>query len=368
VKKNLFYTRARKYSSSLERALDGSNIPMAVYHGLIDNVNTHLGTFHRYLKLRQKLLGVDQLHYYDLYCPVVAEVDLKFSIEDSQQHVLASLAPLGEEYVGVARRGLAERWLDVFPNEGKRSGAYSNGAVYDVHPFMLLNYNGRYDDLSTLTHELGHTMHSHLSNTHQPYATADYSIFVAEVASTLNEALLIDYMVKTVRDDRVLLSLLGSYLDGARGTIFRQTQFAEFEWRIHEKVEGGETLTGDVLSELYDAINKSYYGHEKGVCIVDDEINSEWANIPHFYYNFYVYQYATSFTASAAISELILSGDKTATKRYLELLSSGGADYPMSLLKKAGVDMTTSAPFELTMRKINRVMDEMEEVLSRMNI
>jgi oligoendopeptidase F len=367
VKKNLFYTRSRKYTSCLERALDGSNIPSAVYHGLIDNVNAHLATFHRYLKLRQRLLGVDQLHYYDLYCPVVAEVDLKYSIEESQQHVLASLAPLGDEYIAVARKGFAERWLDVYPSDGKRSGAYSNGAVYDVHPYMLLNYNGKYDDVSTLTHELGHTMHSHLSNTTQPYATADYSIFVAEVASTLNEALLMDHMLKMIKDDSIRLSLLGSYLDGIRGTVFRQTQFAEFEWRIHEKVEKGEALTGDALSELYDGISKRYYDHKNGTCIVDDEIQCEWANIPHFYYNFYVYQYATSFTASAALSELIMAGEKAATKRYLELLSSGGSDYPINLLKKAGVDMMTSTPFELTMKKMNRVMDEMEQILSRAN-
>lgn len=367
VKKNLFQARARRYASCLERALDVSNIPPAVYHGLIDNVNAHLGTFHRYLKLRRTLLGVDQLHYYDLYCPVVADIDLKYTIEESQHHVLASLAPLGDDYVAVARRGFADRWLDVFPSDGKRSGAYSNGAVYDVHPYMLLNYNGKYDDVSTLTHELGHTMHSHLSNTTQPYAMADYSIFVAEVASTLNEALLMDYMLKTIKDDSIRLSLLGSYLDGLRGTVFRQTQFAEFEWRIHEKVEKGEALTGDALSELYDGMNKRYYDHKNGSCLVDDEIQCEWANIPHFYYNFYVYQYATSFTASAALSELILAGDKAATKRYLELLSSGGSDYPISLLKKAGVDMTTSVPFDLTMKKMDRVMDDMEQILSRMN-
>jgi oligoendopeptidase F len=366
VKKNLFNTRARKYATCLERALDDSNIPPAVYHGLIDSVNGHLGTFHRYLKLRQKLLGVDQLHYYDLYCPVVADVDLKYTIEESQEHVLASLTPLGDEYIAVARKGFAERWLDVFPSDGKRSGAYSNGAVYDVHPYMLLNYNGKYDDVSTLTHELGHTMHSHLSNTTQPYATADYSIFVAEVASTLNEALLMDYMLRTIKDDGVRLSLLGNALDGIRGTVFRQTQFAEFESHIHEKVEKGEALTGDALSEIYDGINRRYYGHEQGVCIIDDEIRCEWANIPHFYYNFYVYQYATSFTASAAISELISAGDKDATKRYLMLLSSGGSDYPIDLLKKAGVDMTTSGPFELTIKRMNRVMDEMEQILSRM--
>ena len=368
AKKNLFYTRARKYSSSLERALDGNNIPPAVYKGLIDNVSTNLPTFHRYLQLRKKMLEVDQLHYYDLYCPVVAELDLKYSIEESQEHVLSSLRPLGNDYVSVARKGFAERWLDVYPNDGKRSGAYSNGAVYDVHPYILLNYNGKYDDVSTLAHELGHTMHSYLSNKTQPYATADYSIFVAEVASTLNEALLLEYMLKTMTDDNVRLTLLGNYLDGIRGTVFRQTQFAEFEWRIHEKVERGEPLTGDALSELYDSINKKYHGHDAGVCIVDDEIKCEWAHIPHFYYNFYVYQYATSFTASSAISELILAGDRAATERYLELLSSGGSDYPINLLKKAGVDMTTPAPFELTMRKMNRVMDEIEQILrSRTN-
>jgi oligoendopeptidase F len=366
VKKDLFYARARKYRSCLERALDGSNIPTAVYHGLVENVNTHLDTFHRYLKLRQRMLALDQLHYYDLYCPVVAAVDLKYTIEESQEHVLASLAPLGDKYVAVARKGFAERWLDVYPNEGKRSGAYSNGAVYDVHPYMLLNYNGKYDDVSTLAHELGHTMHSYLSNTTQPYATADYSIFVAEVASTLNEALLNDYMLRTITDDSIRLSLLGNYLDGIRGTVFRQTQFAEFELRIHEEVEKGNALTGDELSELYDAINKRYYGHAEGICIVDDEIRCEWANIPHFYYNFYVYQYATSFTASTALSELILSGDTAATQRYVELLSSGGSDYPINLLRKAGVDMSTHGPFELTMKKMNRILDEMEDLITRM--
>jgi oligoendopeptidase F len=365
AKKNLFYTRARRYGSCLERALDGSNIPIAVYHGLIENVNAHLATFHRYLRLRQTMLGVDQLHYYDLYCPVVADVDLKYTFEESQKHVLASLHQLGAEYLTVARRSFTDRWMDVYPTDGKRSGAYSNGAVYDVHPYILLNFNGKYDDVSTLTHELGHTMHSYLSNTKQPFVTADYSIFVAEVASTLNEALLMEHMLQTITDDGVRLSLLGNYLDGLRGTVFRQTQFAEFEWRMHEKVERGEALTGDALSELYDGINKKYYGHDAGVCVVDDEIACEWANIPHFYYNFYVFQYATSFTASAALSEAMIGGDRDVTKRYIELLSSGGSDYPIALLEKAGVDMTTAAPFELTMKKMNRVMDEMERILAR---
>lgn len=363
VKKNMFYSRARRYGSCLERALDGNNIPVDVYRHLIENVDNHLGTFHRYLNLRKKILAVDELHYYDLYAPLVKEVHLRYSIEEAHEHILASLAPLGDEYVDVARKSFTERWVDVYPNEGKRSGAYSNGAVYDVHPYMLLNYNGKYDDVSTLAHELGHTMHSHLANTTQPYATADYSIFVAEVASTFNEALLMDYMLKTVTDDSVRLSLLGNYLDGMRGTVFRQTQFSEFELKIHETAEKGTSLTGDLLSSMYDEINKRYHGHDRGTCIVDDEIKAEWANVPHFYYNFYVYQYATSFTASAALSEQVLAGDSAATKRYLDLLKSGGSDYPINLLKKAGVDMTTSLPFELTMKKMNRVMEEMERIV-----
>ncbi len=363
VKKDLFYMKARRYSSSLHAALDGNNIPVEVYRSLLDNVNAHLPTFHRYLALRRSLLGVDQLHYYDLYAPLVEDLDLSYSYEEARDHILTSLAPLGTEYGLIAKRALQERWVDVYPNDGKRSGAYSNGAAYDVHPYILMNYNGKYDDVSTLTHELGHTMHSYLSNTHQPYPTSQYSIFVAEVASTFNEALLMEYMLKTISDDSIRLSLLGNALDTIRGTVFRQVQFAEFELRIHEVAEAGESLTGDVFSEIYDQINKRYYGHEQGICIVDDEIKSEWAHIPHFYYNFYVFQYATSFTASAALSEQVIGGDTTATKRYLELLSSGGSDYPMALLKKAGIDMASAAPFELTMKRMNRIMEEIEKIV-----
>ncbi len=243
------------------------------------------------------------LHYYDLYAPVVKNVDLTYSYEDAEKHILASLAPLGPDYVATAQKGLADRWVDVYPNTGKRAGAYSKGSAYDVHPYMLLNYNGKYDDMSTLAHELGHTMHSYLSNKNQPYPTSQYSIFVAEVASTFNEALLIDHMLKTTNDDGVRLSMLGSYLDNMKGTVFRQTQFAEFELRIHEMAEKGQSLTGDELDKLYLDITRKYYGHDKGVCVVDDNVKAEWANVPHFYYNFYVFQYATSFTASAALSE-----------------------------------------------------------------
>lgn len=360
--RDLFYMKARRYQSCLEKALDTGNIPTKVYASLIEHVNANLPVFHRYLGLRKRIMGLDRLHYYDMYAPLVKHIDLDFTIEEAMEHVLTSLAPLGDDYVAVARFGFSNRWVDVFPNEGKRSGAYSNGGVYDAHPYMLLNYNGKYDDMSTLAHELGHTMHSYLSNKTQPYPTSRYSLFVAEVASTLNEALLLEHMLKTVREDSVRLSLLGSYLDAMRGTVFRQTQFAEFELRIHEMAERGEPITGDGLNEMYDDLNKRYYGHREGVCIIDDEMKAEWTFIPHFYYNFYVYQYATSFMATTMLAEQILSGDKAALKRYLELLSAGGSDYPMDLLKKAGVDLTTAEPFEFMVKRMNRIMDEVDRL------
>ncbi|HUI09635.1 MAG TPA: oligoendopeptidase F [Bacteroidota bacterium] len=365
VKKDMFYKSARKYGSSLEVALDADNIPVAVYKGLVKSVNDNLATFHRYLKLRARMLGVDQLHYYDLYSPVVKNTDINYTYEEAEKLVLASLAPLGADYIAVAKKGFADRWLDVYPNTGKRSGAYSQGAAYDVHPYMLLNYNGKYDDVSTLAHEFGHTMHSYLANTSQPWPTSQYSTFVAEVASTFNEALLMDYMLKTVKDDDVRLSMLGSYLDGMKGTLFRQTQFAEFELAIHDSAENGVSLTGDMLDALYEKITRRYYGHDQGICIVDSSVRAEWAYIPHFYYNFYVFQYATSVTASSALSEQVLGGDKGVTKKYLEMLHSGGSDYPIELLKRAGIDMTTPVPFQLAMKKMNRVMDEMEKILEK---
>ncbi|HXH95440.1 MAG TPA: M3 family metallopeptidase, partial [Thermoanaerobaculia bacterium] len=249
---------------------------------------------------------------------------------------------------------------------GKRTGAYSSGGAYDVHPFMLINYNGRYEDMSTVAHELGHTMQSYFSNKTQPYPTAGYPIFVAEVASTFNEALLNEYMLKQIKDPATRLSLLGSYLENMKGTVFRQTQFAEFELRIHEAAEKGEPLTGDTFDKIYYDIVKRYYGNDQGICIVDDVVKHEWAYIPHFYRTYYVYQYATSGTASAALSEKVLSGDASATKRYLAFLSAGGSKYPIDLLKDAGVDMTTSEPLDLTMKKLNRVMDEMEAILKSM--
>jgi oligoendopeptidase F len=310
------------------------------------------------------MMGLQALHYYDLYAPLVASVDTNYPAEEAETHVMAALKPLGTEYAAAAARAFNERWIDLYPNEGKRAGAYSNGGAYDVHPYMLLNYNGKYNDVSTLAHELGHTMHSYLSNKTQPFATASYPIFVAEVASTFNEALLIDHMLGTITDRAAKLSLLGNYLENIKGTVFRQTQFAEFELRAHEMVEKGQPLTGEALDTLYADITKKYYGHDKGVAVVDDYVAHEWAFIPHFYRTYYVFQYATSFTASAALSEKVLAGDPAATQRYLTFLAAGGSKYPIDLLKDAGVDMTTTEPLELTMKKMNRVMDEMEKLLA----
>ena len=365
VQADLFYAKARKYDTALESSLDAANIPTSVYMRLIDGVNRNLPTFHRYLALRKRMMGVPELHYYDLYAPLVSSVDLNYSAEEAEAQVMEALKPLGDEYATAAKRAFAERWIDLYPSPGKRSGAYSNGGAFDVHPYMLLNYNGKYNDVSTVAHELGHTMQSYFSNKTQPYPLAGYPIFVAEVASTFNEALLIDHMLKTIKDDDTKLSLLGSYLEGIKGTVFRQTQFAEFELRTHEMAEKGEPLTGDALSKLYTDITRKYYGHDKGVCIVDDYIKDEWAFIPHFYRNFYVFQYATSFTASSALSEKVLAGDPAATRRYLAFLGAGGSKYPIDLLKEAGVDMTTDEPLELTMKKMNRVMDEMEKILAK---
>lgn len=363
MKKDMFYARTRHYNSSLESALNKDNIPTEVYLTLIENVNNNLDSFHRYLNLKRRMLGVDKLKYSDLYAPVVKGIDLEYTFEEAKELVLDSVKPLGKDYAQVVKQGFEERWIDVYPTTGKQAGAYSNGSAYDVHPYILLNYNGRYDDVSTLAHELGHTMHSYYSNKNRPYPTADYSIFVAEVASTFNEALLINKMLSEIKDDDIRLFFLMNYLEGIRQTVFRQTQFAEFELRIHEIAERGEPLTGDVLSKLYGDILKKYYGHDKGICYIDETYTVEWAYVPHFYYNFYVYQYATSFTASTALAEKVLSNENNAVEKYIKFLSSGGSDYPINLLKKAGVDMTTPEPFNQTITAMNRTMDEIEKIL-----
>lgn len=365
VRSDMFYARTRRYPSCLGSALDKDNIHIQVYLALIENVHNNLDSFHRYLNLKKRMLGVDSLKYSDVYAPVVKDVELQYSFEQAKQLVLDSVRPLGRDYCDVVRQAFDNRWIDVYPSPGKRSGAYSNGDAYDVHPYVLLNYNGQYDDVSTLAHELGHAVHSYYSNENQPYPTADYSTFVAEVASTFNEALLINRMLSDIKDDDARLSLLMNYLEGIRQTLFRQAQFAEFELRMHEMAERGQPLTGDALSKVYGDILNRYYGRDKGVCNIDQLYTVEWAYVPHFYYNFYVYQYSTSFTASTALAEKVLGKEEHAVAKYIEFLSSGGSDYPIDLLSKAGVDMITREPFDKTVTAMNRTIDEIEMILRK---
>jgi oligoendopeptidase F len=362
---HVFYAKTRHYDSCLHLALDRNNIPVEVYHTLIRNVRKNLDSFHRYLKLKRRMLDVETLKYSDVYAPVVKGVDLEYTFDEAKDLLLDAVRPLGSEYREAVSEALEQRWIDVYPTPGKRAGAYSNGGAYDVHPYILLNYNAQYDDVSTLAHEMGHAMHSYYSNKTQPFPLADYAIFVAEVASTFNEALLMHKVLGDVTDNDVRLSLLMNYLDGIKGTVFRQTQFAEFELRVHEKAERGEPLTGETFTQLYGDILKEYYGHDKGVCHIDESYAVEWAYVPHFYYNFYVYQYSTSFTAATALAESVFGGEQDAAERYLRFISAGGSDYPINILRAAGVDMTAPEPFDKTMAAMNRTMDEIEAILDR---
>ena len=363
INKNLFYKKVRKYDSCLESSLDRNNIPVEVYHKLIENVNNKLDTLHRYFELRQRMLGLDELHFYDIYASLVKEVDLKYTYEESVAVITNSLQILGDEYGQALNRSFTERWIDVYPNTGKRSGAYMDGIAYDVHPYILMNFKGKYNDVSTLTHELGHAMHSYFSNREQPYVYSQYPIFLAEVASTVNEALLIDHVLNEIGDQQQRLSLLGDALEGFRGTLFRQTQFSEFELMIHGKAESGEALTGDTLTQMYLDIFKKYYGYEQDITIIDDLYAIEWAYIPHFYYNFYVFQYSTSFTAAQAIADKILQGESGIVDKYIRFLSSGCSEYAIPTLQKVGVDMTSNEPFDLTIKRMNMIMDEIEEII-----
>lgn len=371
VESHAFNKDVRKFGSSLEAALFEYNIPVSVYQRLIDDVHANLPTLHRYLRLRQKIMGLPSLGYEDLYAPIVERVQFDYTPEQAMALTLDAFAPLGQEYVDVLRKGYASRWVDFMPTTGKRTGAYST-SVYDAQPFQLLNFNGAWDDVSTLAHESGHSMHSYLSAKNQPYATANYSIFVAEVASTLNENLLFHHVLDRTRDDRARLFLLASYLDTMRTTLFRQTLFAEFELRIHEAVERGEPLTGESLSKLYLELLRKYYGHDQGIVNVAEPYGAEWAYIPHFYSNFYVYQYATSLIGGMSLAENIIGKDAVKSGRaaqgreaYLRLLKAGSSKYPVDLLKDAGVDMTTSQPFDAAMREMNRIMDEIERIYAR---
>ncbi|MEZ4907196.1 MAG: oligoendopeptidase F [Saprospiraceae bacterium] len=364
VNSDVFVKNARGFESCLEASLSKNNIPVEVYYSLIDNINKSLPTFHRYLNLKKRILGVDTLKYSDTYVSGVKGVDLAYDYEEGKKLVVDAVKLLGDDYSAVVQNGFDNGWVDVYPNKGKRSGAYSNGSAYDVHPYILMNYNGYFDDVSTLAHEFGHSMHSYYSNKNQEFVNADYSIFVAEVASTLNERLLDKLVLDKITDKKEKLSLLMTILDGFRTTLFRQTQFAEFELKIHEEVEKGNPLTADVLNNIYKDILYRYYGQKEGVTYIEDLYQVEWAYIPHFYYNFYVFQYSTSFTASMALSYDIINGDKEAVKKYIKFLSSGSSKYPIDLLKETGVDMTTAVPFEKTMAAMNYYMDEVEKILN----
>ncbi|MGE5235827.1 MAG: oligoendopeptidase F [Acidobacteriota bacterium] len=365
VKRDLFYARARKYPTSLAAALDASNVPEAVYRTLVAETNRALPTLYRAFELRAKLLGIKELAYYDIYPPLVPTLKMDFPIDRGEAAVLDALKPLGPDYVAAVRKGFAARWMDVYPQPGKRSGAYSNGSAYDVHPYVLMNYNDDYDSVSTVAHEWGHAMHSHLANQAQPYPTADYSIFIAEVASTFNEALLLRHMLDSASSDEERLYLLGSYLESLRGTFFRQAMFAEFELAIHEAVERGEALTGSKLSTMYGELLRRYHGHDRGVVRIDDAYTVEWAYIPHFYYDFYVYQYATSLAASTQLAREVLDGKPGARERYLGLLKAGGSRYPYELLKDAGVDLATPEPYRALEAQMNWAIDEIEKIIAK---
>ncbi|KIL73110.1 oligoendopeptidase F [Bacillus badius] len=361
VKKDNFYARVRHYNNAREAALAGNNIPEAVYDNLVKTVNNHLPLLHRYVELRKKVLGVDELHMYDLYTPLVKDVKMKVTYDEAKEYMIKGLAPMGEEYIEVLKTGLDNRWVDVVENKGKRSGAYSSG-TYGTNPYILMNWQDNVNNLFTLAHEFGHSMHSYFTRASQPYVYGNYSIFVAEVASTCNEALLNDYLLKNVDDEKKRLYILNHYLEGFRGTVFRQTMFAEFEHLIHVKAQNGEALTADALTKEYYELNKKYFG--SGM-VIDEEIGLEWARIPHFYYNYYVYQYATGFSAATALSKQILEEGQPAVDRYIkEFLKAGSSDYPIEVLKKAGVDMTTAQPIEEACKVFEQKLNEMEQLLS----
>jgi oligoendopeptidase F len=354
--------KARNYDSVLDRELFSDNLPPAVYHTLVSEVNKALPTLHRYFKLRGRMLGVEQMHYYDIYPPLVS-LDKTFDLDDSKKITLQAMSVLGDDWVSMQEAAMNERWMHVYPQRGKRSGAYMSGGAYDVHPYLLLNHNDDYSSLSTFAHEWGHAMHTLYAKQEQPFETAGYSTFIAEIPSTSLELILQDYMSKNAESIDEQLFYLGHALEGMRGTFFRQTMFAEFELSLYEAAERGEALSGERISEMYGEILRRYHGHDKGVVIIDDLYTNEWMFIPHFYYNMYVFQYATSKTAGTALYEKIVNEGDAGVENYKDLLRAGGSDYPYKLLVNAGVDLAKPAPYESMVRKMNAIMDEMERLL-----
>ncbi len=361
VKANIFNARARKHASVREQSLFEDNVPVAVYDNLINAMHDNMHLMHRYVKLRKRLMGLPELHMYDLYVPMIDQVKLEIPFEDAKQLVREGLKVLGEGYSKDLEAGLSSGWIDVYENEGKRSGAYSWGC-YDSHPYVLLNHADNLNHMFTLAHEMGHALHSFYSDKSQPYIYAQYKIFVAEVASTLNEALLMDHLLKTTEDKKKKLYLLNYFMEQFRTTVYRQTMFAEFEKLIHEKAEAGEPLTSELLCSIYRELNISYYGPDM---VVDEHIDMEWARIPHFYSSFYVYKYATGFSAAMSISRQILEEGRPAVDRYLKFLQSGGSDYPIELLKIANVDMSTTEPVDSALKLFGSLLDQMEELLKK---
>ncbi len=359
VKKNVFYKTVRRYDSCMAMAMDGEDVAPVVYDNLIEAVHGALPVMHDYISTRKQVLGMDEQHIYDIYVPLVEDCDIKVPFEEAYNLVVEGLAPLGEGYQNILRKGLKEGWIDVLENEGKRSGAYSAG-VYDTHPYVLLNYQQTTNDIFTIAHEMGHAIHTYKSNEAQPYAKADYTIFLAEIASTVNEVLLLKHLYHKSEDKNLKKYLLNYYMDTIRATLFRQTQFAEFEQLAHAKAEAGEALTKETLCEAYYKLNQDYYG--EGI-VHDSQIAYEWARIPHFYNAFYVYKYATGIISAISIVKRILTEGESAVKDYFAFLSSGGCTDPVSILKKAGVDLTTKAPFEAAMQEFADTLNEFKNLL-----
>lgn len=365
VRSHLFTAKARGYTNALEQATSSSNVPTAVYRALVDAANENLPSMHRYLKLRQRIMNLPDLHYYDIY-PEVTRLDRTFEIEEAKTLTLQSLEPFGGEYLAYLKEGFAGDWMHVYPQPGKRSGAYMQGAGYDVHPYVLLNYNKGFEDVSTFSHEWGHAVHTLLARANNPYETYSYTTFTAELASTTNEVLLQEHMLAKDLSDEERLYYIDRALEGIRGTFFRQTMFAEFELRIHELAEAGQPLTGKKMSELYLELLQKYHGADEGVMEINPDYAIEWAYIPHFYFNFYVYQYATSIAGGTMFAERILAGDAGARDDYINALKAGGSKYPHPLLQEAGVDLSTQKPYQTLINRMNRLMDEAEVILTRM--
>ncbi|WP_406945826.1 oligoendopeptidase F [Halobacillus sp. SY10] len=361
VKKNNFNASVRKYDRARQAKLDSNNIPESVYDNLLEAVNERLPLLHRYAELRKEVLDLDEVHMYDLYTPLVKDAEMEVTYEEAQDLVIKGLEPLGEEYVNIVKEGFENRWIDVEENKGKRSGAYSSGH-YGTNPYILMNWQDNVNNLFTLAHELGHSLHSYYTHQNQPYRYGNYSIFVAEVASTCNEALLNDYMIKKTNSEKEKLYLLNNFLEGFRGTVFRQTMFAEFEHEIHVQAQNGEALTAEKLTEIYYELNKKYFGEN---IVIDEKIGLEWARIPHFYMGYYVYQYSTGYAAAQALAGQILEEGEPAVERYKNFLKAGSSDYPIEVLKQAGVDMTSKDPILSALDVFEEKLNEMEQLLKK---